>query len=861
MAKYTKHNSNYVRVGKHQTLKDGSTIFERDWVTLGGRWNFGRGKIPYYTNGNFIFTTSPTPNYQKKHKNGNLVGEWTYNDVKDATSVVNQINPDEKTEDIRSFVCYGSCLELVRSTIENIIKTFPGSITLTNEQLEVPTDNGFKPLNEKEKEYIINNPFGIDLLSTEINLDEYENEMRYIGISYEKYEINGVKIWDYVVEKLDVDINCPKNDQYYIKKAPIVTITITDENENNYELNGYKYGNDVLFCYKGDALEIKPNDEYIENYFSNLKGLEKCLLNRKSKPLYTNRFVTPLEYNLGYVYYKRTYTWPSNGYCIDVTSSSYVDFINKISSMAQLFDELCTDNIWRKMTHEAIKNYDWTYTRQFEEGEERDNIDGGERMHKVLNIIGRMFDDNKRYIDMIKQNNKVTYNGDRNIPNALISDKLELNGFEVYSTIPNFEPDDDEDSNDQNSDRKQANISETKITDDFITNINKRNDTEVKWFDTWNNNTYTAADADVDFMRRMLLSSKHILATKGTINSIEMIMAMFGYGENDFSISEEYRTVKPKEYDSSYDDSDNTDNSSFGDKIVDLNLKKNIDLNYEDDTSGIPVSSFVKTEYNNGKITNTTYVIPFYNQNKIYDGDITFQSNGGWLKDGEEGDYTETLSYLHVVPTVGSLFDINPNSIADGDIYYVVSVSDYIDYSESTDKVLYSNFFVVDNVYLTNNLQGWRSIDLEDESDDIAQKAIYLNSIIPDNIGNNPHVGYGRYDMGEEFFNYMKQPFKYAIDRDTFDSMDKEQAIGIEFEIEKQPRVSKDEKIINFLKTDESHNLVEDETKKYYLNSKVIYFTNNMDDNEYFKVYFRNVILKYVMQVIPSTAIIVLENF
>ena len=40
--------------------------------------------------------------------------------------------------------------------------------------------------------------------------------------------------------------------------------------------------------------------------------------------------------------------------------------------------------------------------REFEDGEEQDNIDGGERMHKVLNIIGRVFDDVKRNIDLIK---------------------------------------------------------------------------------------------------------------------------------------------------------------------------------------------------------------------------------------------------------------------------------------------------------------------------------------------------------------------------------------------------------------------------------------------------------------------------
>ena len=68
MAQYTKHNSNYTKTNIHQKLKDGSTIFEQDWVTIGSQLHFGSGKIPYYTNGNFIFTTSPLPHYQKKYK-------------------------------------------------------------------------------------------------------------------------------------------------------------------------------------------------------------------------------------------------------------------------------------------------------------------------------------------------------------------------------------------------------------------------------------------------------------------------------------------------------------------------------------------------------------------------------------------------------------------------------------------------------------------------------------------------------------------------------------------------------------------------------------------------------------------------
>ena len=43
-------------------------------------------------------------------------------------------------------------------------------------------------------------------------------------------------------------------------------------------------------------------------------------------------------------------------------------------------------------------------------------------------------------------------------------------------------------------------------------------------------------------------------------------------------------------------------------------------------------------------------------------------------------------------------------------------------------------------------------------------KMSYLDSILSTNIANNPHVGYGNYDDGNTFIEYMKLPFKYLID-------------------------------------------------------------------------------------------------
>ena len=1161
MAQYTKHNSNYIKTNIHQKLKDGSTIFERDWVTIGSQLHFGPGKIPYYTNGNFIFTTSPIPHYQKRYKNGVSVGLWTYDDVKNATNVVNKINNDEYTEDIRTYAYYGSCLELVRSSIEHIISNFPGNITVSDTEIEI----------KGVKYYVLNNPFGIILNEKEAQLTQYDNELHYLSYSWDKYEIKPNVESDFV-DIISYEIKTEPTSNCVKELDKVYTITINE----NIVIEAYIYDGEIVPVVKGEdnKIVIQPKKDYIENYFNSLQGFEKQLLTRKTKPLYSNTFITPIEYNLGYLYYKRTYTWPSNGYCIDITSTTYIDFLDKLTSMAEIYDELWTDNLWRRMTHEAIKNYDWTYTKEFEDGEEQDNIDGGERMHKVLNIIGRVFDDVKQNIDLVKRNNRITYNGDRNIPNALLSDKLELMGWDAYSTISTY----------TTNDGREIPASEVKIDDEFLEKY------EIRWYETKNNTKLTFTDVDVNFMRKMLLSSKYILKTKGTRAAIDMIMGMFGYGLNgeDYSITETYRKVKPKMYDYFKDPEEET----FGDKIVRLNAYKENERIYPDDeVSGIPVGSF-KVQTNIGDICEfTTYLIPYYDQRKMYDGDFTFQSKGGWFYNGEErwipnkqyycgdkvfydgsiwrctmdnneavfnkdyfeeveieqwkpnkqyyigdrviyedsiwcciknnkeeefsnvnfeeieideweantpykcgdrviyedsiwrctednngqvvfseeyfvevekieewipkkryyiGDrvfyggriwrckennqeevfktnyfdeveeieqwkpnkqyrcddrviyngsiwrctvdntgqvvfsedyfvkieekenqfkWTETLSYLHVVPTIKDLLNVNPNSVTDGNIYYVSNVNDYIDYTEA--DTLKSNFFVLNNDFAPDIFSSWENIDLNDPNDENAERAKYLDSIILNTLGNNPHIGFGGYDKGEAYFEYMKKPFKYAIDRNFFSYEDMKEAEEILFEIdekdteaikssdkikifadqddiEKIEDINEDDKkltkviYVNIYKNDEI--LTEDkdgwkpnkqynkgdrvfyvgriwhyeaenvgyyyedtlggiwrckednagyydegevvfsdryfekefnyrkcaeynkeavrEAKKniYYLNSKVVYFENKID-NEQYKKYFKNVIMKYLMQVIPSTTILILQGF
>lgn len=1136
MARYTKYTSNYIKRSKHQTLKGGSLVFERDWVTTGGKLRFGEGKVPFYGDGNFVFTTSYVPNFRKKHQLGVEVGEWNYDDVKNANNDINYVKVDEKSDDIRSFAYYGSAVELVRTSIENIIKFFPANAW---------TESILSTAGYGNSGYaIVQNPFGINFKDP-FKSDFDVNPMRFMYTSaIDNYNINNTEITGYTVIARELYRNNITGElQYYAEnEAPgsnwvrfscqmtewlpelnqagtaqrnaIYTIELILKNEINikkgaYEsqdniwaeadyststilIDAYISDNEVILLSRYSHWYLEPKKDVMRNYFDNLSGFEKVLLDEKSTPAYTSNFITPIVTENNVYYYRRKYTWPSiksrneiidlqwsdykitsdiinatpvgsdidtsdleptsgvndpdamsetvalnagdvvyytpstrisaiirtvgeefwlydvtlvakfdgdskqtfrieeNGlYCfmykgneeelpvlkvkraanvdnlypfIDINSPNYIEYVGKLTDMAQNYDNSWTNNLYNRMTHEAIKNYDWTYGRYYNDGDEEDNVIGGEKMQKILLYIGRVFDDVKKYIDKIKGLNKNTYLGYNNSPNALISDNLELKGWDVFSTIPVF-----------NGESMNKTV------------INRYNPTN--WYNTENPLKYSASDNDIEFMRRLLLNTRRIMQTKGTEHSIDMVMGMFGYGANDYEVNYEYRKVRPIDY----EDEDIIEGELFGDAIIDINSNKMLDFVYtDDDVSGIPVGSFAENKVDEeNKIVAKTWVVPMFNNNKIYDGDIAFQSKGGWaakIENGQEtinaDNWTETLSYLHVVSRISDLAGVNPRSVTRGDIYYVCNLLDYAEVKQQDIPDDLTNFFVLDddknseyvdnpenydeNAFIdSNDLSSWRYVSFKKDNlgkyiDKYAEKALYLDNLISNNSGNNPHVGYGTYDKGEEFWEYMKKPFKYSIDNLLLSEEYMQKAEDVVFDISeplvyqlKEDRTptpfmpkslteeeytktdgyilidptiesrtiplfiskkyydtkldddkkgyytqaknyyDKVQKILNTTNGNEEYgdenyykNTIDEDVyfiisekayngdfesgegytqieipKNYYLNSKVVTIKNKLPYNEYHRLYFKNIILNYLLQVIPSSTILILENF
>ncbi len=850
MARYSKSYSNYVLRKRQQTLENGSTIFERDWGTLGERHVIESGKKKIYADSNFLFTDNTR--FGAKYRNN--TGEWSDPYTQEILgnkidTTVNDTSILDESNDIRDYAYYGSAVELVRASVENIIKWFPGRFWSENSYIsrlnsegdgwdylsKIITDghhNYAVQWTDEESEckiFVVKNPFTIDFYNTNIVLGKYDNDLRNMPLSFKRYELNGgaIRTWDvWIKPYADCDYD------YTIKYD--ITFTYEDGNEIK---TGHLYGvvieKTVVWCTNVEDLVVQPTQSVIDEYFSNLDGFEAKLLNRRNNPIYTTKLITPIPYgnnDPNYLYIERSYSWPHDGYCISVDTIGFENYFNSIYNLATTMDELWCDNLWRNMTHEAITNFDWTYTREYEDGEEEENILGGTRMEGILRIWGRTFDDIKRYIDSIGLKNCITYEaGEQNLANAELSDKCELLGWEVYSTKLN----------------KDDNIFlDNDFINNYVTKLNQNErwgDTQAtvsyeKWFDSRNVEAVSQNTVDINFMKKLALSSSEIFRTKGTKQAIEMVFGMFGIGNHDennpeFELIEKYYRIIPKkrndifyfykmvvvpadpqdypdqeDYDTlkeyleanpAGEDSpskikvggfyyDLIDNMTVGDFCEYITYVKAAALNYEDDEfSGTPI----KDVY----INNEHYIVPYFTQDRIYDGEVQFETKGGWGKKAapdadieelkkQEYDYLETIPYMDIIQNVGGLLQVNPFQIGNKKIFYVVDLSDLTEYVETV-PINISHLFKLDNPNNPNIFSSWRNIPSDGVvdpnydifngvTDEDIKLAEYNNNLNFDNLGNNPHCGYSSYDLGNEYLEYLRLPFKHAIDNYGFTNVE-----------------------------------------------------------------------------------------
>ena len=716
-----KSHSKYIIKKKHQLINNGA-IFERDFSTVGGITKFPSAQKPYYHSGNFVVTVNTSQVTPKRYTNteweSNENGDtWTLNDLKQINKTIpnaNKIVLKQDNYNLRDFAYFGSCIELIRASINDIIKRFPG-------ELYSPTVNGSgilvkkSNINDKENQYLqiengknvffINNPFNIDIHSS-ILTDEQKQNIKYVQEHYEKYEViyegEKYKIINIENEYFEEDNQECWVDKYF-QKIIISYGVVNDDDEP------YKEGDFIIYCFKGSDsnviyltqitnIAIRPLNDYYESFMSSLDTFQQLLLNRDSKPLYSTLFKVLEETDYGYNSKYERFTFPLGfgGYNLGIDTTAYSTYISKLYEYAEFYDEHFCGNLYRQMTHESIKNFD--YSREFDENKEEYEI-GGDKIQKILQVFGRELDEIKFYVDSIKDCNQITYNESNNLPDYFLTDTLDIEGWDVKNILPS-----------------NSNI--------LIPSSNSDKE-------------YNVLDINHRFFKNLKLNSRHILRKKGTIQSIEDVLSLFGLkssnwakGEGDYSIKE--YIIEVDSIIDSYDDDKemfyidwcnynktivyDTDEYRSGKYVPYQGLpirykqvygyyyKKNNkktfltdnqlhDIIYTDKKMYIIINGRSYDVFH-GANENKRLLFPYFSNDMIIDGNPYYQMYGGWMKNGEL--YNDTATQVPIVNNIYELFSISSTELYDGVIYEV--------------KKIKSNTILIDDV-LYNVLKNEKNED------------------------------------------------------------------------------------------------------------------------------------------------------
>ena len=792
--------SNYTLKEKHKSLKNGNVIYERDYMTTTNLGGWDSGAIPYGES-NFKFVHNQKDNNKKSFNNGKWLTDkngdtvWTLSDVSNTSKKKEStINIKPNKNNLKDYAYYGSCVELIKASLENIIKYFPAELYITNSSyVYTDSDGNNHTLGENafSNPVVIYNPFNINITQNKIKntSDSDYNPLRYFAESLDKYVI---------INQNETNCECfnkwvvkTKNKKCYKIGDLINNVTLGFGEKNSIIINEYFFPQGNILITEGiyDGYRIRPMEKFINQTFNEkFSSFDLFLLNRDSKPKYTISIDVPNETNEGISLIRTNFSFPvMYDWNPDVTSTRYDKYVNDLTSVAEAYDRYYSNNLWENIVHESIKNTDVTFSNPSKDENIDDYRIGIGNIHGIMLAYARQFDDIKLAIDNINSCNIVTYNENNNIPDYFLSDSLELSGWEVCSAVKSLD--------------------ETVKVGGLFSGSDKE---------------YTTEDVNTLFMRNLKLNSKAIFSRKGNRQGIEMLLSLFGlssyeFGRNYYNCLPESSKLTNSGVKLEWDDLTDEQKSLFYDYklneyvVVAKNNEKDVvdvdevlcveDINQQikgDNTIsivnggnnepieiinplvGLPARMVYVTQIGeSGETTTLKYIIPWFDKTEEYDGKTYFQMYGGWekIEDDSGSQYTETLKYLNIIDSLAELATIPQSKLNEGDIYYVTNIDDYKKYYPTHNTEQPSHYFYLKNVEKSykygdwyDDTDGWQIIPQIQVKDRVSHGAqVYqLENIINEYRGNNPHVGYGKYDDGDKYLYRISHLFDGTFDDNLF---------------------------------------------------------------------------------------------
>ena len=251
-------------------------------------------------------------------------------------------------------------------------------------------------------------------------------------------------IFDEVVSEHEYEDSCKDIECYFklnfCKGDKIGEVNISGETSGLTIDVWFGNNNDVVYLTssENEGIHIRPNDGFIDEFYNGCDNFEYLLMNPKSTPLYSTQFSVIHENEYGYYRQLETFEFPKSagGYNLNVSQYGFNEYTDKMSRIGEFYDEYFTDNLYRSMTHESLKNFDWSFGNGESEGDEEEYVIGGDRFKKALRVFGREFDEMLSYIDAIKSVNTITYDQRGNLPDYFLTDAVEMEGWDVKLVIP-----------------------------------------------------------------------------------------------------------------------------------------------------------------------------------------------------------------------------------------------------------------------------------------------------------------------------------------------------------------------------------------------------------------------------------------
>ena len=447
-----------------------------------------------FTMGNFTITTNMEPKNDKTFITNKFSKFVTLNDLdltqaQSQTILNNNIKPKlnlDKTN-LNYYALFGSLTEFVRVSLEEIITNWPASLYLNPNASDVNgnalsgatfQDNIYNLItNEstfKVDTRFISNKFQINYLAngTILNSFNENNTLRDLTVEYLSYSIlvNG-------------------------SEYPLIGYTGATTQTNDY-LYFKTSGNPFSGSSSGTSIyHIKPNEQQVEQFFNGLPDFESYLLNRQVTPIYTASFRYPITTDNGIVLYiNNDVTWPvSDGYNIDFDTTQYIGFVNKLVDISNKNDLKSSDLINRFLVTESISDFDTTPVHL----SYLDQDTSGQKANKTLRIYGREFDEINKLITGIEFAHTVTYDKQDNTPDVYLKDLARVLGWDLISSV---------------------------VENNLLSNYITRKPSSFSGQSVG----LTAAEADVELWRRLILNSPWIWKSKGARKSIEFLLRFIG---------------------------------------------------------------------------------------------------------------------------------------------------------------------------------------------------------------------------------------------------------------------------------------------------------------------------------------------